>query len=245
VDVSPLRGAVGFLTRLPVESDERDWTTMTANVWTFPVVAYIIGLLAASAFLFDIPAPTAAVGYVALVFIVTGINHADGLADLGDAAVVHGSAERRRSVMKDTTVGVGGIVALVVVLAGLVAGAALLAELPLLEAVGVAVAAEVSAKLGMVTLAVRGQPSHDGMGAQLLGAAQRDEWLGLGLSLPVVLVALPGTAAAVAVGPLVALALRRWARTNLGGVGGDVFGATNELVRVVAIHAGVVAWTLF
>ena len=31
----------------------------------------------------------------------------------------------------------------------------------------------------------------------------------------------------------------------LGGVNGDVFGAVNELARIVALHAGVVAWTRF
>lgn len=244
MDVSPLRGAVGFLTRFPVESDEYDWHAMTANVWTFPVIAYAIGIVAALPFFFDVPAPTAAIAYVALVVLVTGINHADGLADLGDAAVVHGPPERRRSVMKDTTVGVGGLVALGLGLAGLVAGGFLLASLPWLVGIGLAVAAEVGAKLGMVTLAVRGRPSHDGMGAQLLGAAQRDEWLGLASALPVVLVAVPATAAAVVMGPVVALAVRRWATETLGGVGGDAFGATNELARVVAVHVGVVVWTL-
>jgi adenosylcobinamide-GDP ribazoletransferase len=96
----------------------------------------------------------------------------------------------------------------------------------------------------MVTLAVRGRPSHDGMGAQLLGARSRDEWLGVGIALPVVVLSLPATAAAVAAGPVVALAGRRWAHEHLGGVGGDVFGATNELARVVAVHVGVVVWTL-
>ena len=39
--------------------------------------------------------------------------------------------------------------------------------------------------------------------------------------------------------------LRRWARRRLGGVSGDALGATNELARVAALHAGVIAWTRF
>jgi adenosylcobinamide-GDP ribazoletransferase len=242
--VSPLRGAVSFLTRLPVASDEGDWHALTANVWAFPVVAYLIGLVLAAVFVFEIPAATAAVAYAVAVVLVTGINHVDGLADLGDAAVVHGRPERRRSVMKDTTVGVGGIVAVGVGLAGLIAGGFLLASLPLATGVALVVAAEVGAKVGMVTLAVRGQPSHDGLGARLLGAPARDEWVAIAIALPVVLVAPPVTAAAVVMGPVVALGLRRWAQTTLGGVGGDVFGATNELARIAAIHVGVTVWTL-
>jgi adenosylcobinamide-GDP ribazoletransferase len=34
-----------------------------------------------------------------------------------------------------------------------------------------------------------------------------------------------------------------WARRRLGGVSGDVMGAANELARLVALHAGVIAWT--
>ncbi len=235
MDLSPLRGAVGFLTRLPVESTDRDWRVLTGNIWAFPLVGYLVGLVAAVVLLVELPAPTAALAYVTIVFALTGINHADGLADLGDAAVVHGHASRRRSVMKDTTVGVGGIVALGLGLFGLAGGGFLLATLPARVGIALAIAAEVGAKLGMVTLAVRGRPSHDGMGAQLLGAPARNEWLGLGIALPAVLLAMPASAAAVVMGPVVALVLRRWAREHLGGVSGDVFGA---------IHVGVVVWTL-
>jgi adenosylcobinamide-GDP ribazoletransferase len=246
VVLSALRGALAFLTRLPVRSTEADWTALRAAVWTMPLAAYPIGLLAAVPLVAGLPAPTAAVAYVAVLFGVTGINHADGLADLGDAAVVHGDAERRRSVMRDTTVGVGAVVALGLGLLGLAAGGFLLAALPAVAALSLAVAAEVGAKLGMVTLAVRGRPSHDGLGAQLLGATDRDGWLAAGVALPAAVPAFPSPAAAVAVasGPAVALVTQRWAATHLGGVSGDVFGATNELARVVAIHAGVVVWTL-
>jgi adenosylcobinamide-GDP ribazoletransferase len=55
----------------------------------------------------------------------------------------------------------------------------------------------------------------------------------------------PAAAAAVAAGFLVALAVGWAATKRLGGVGGDVLGAANELGRVFALHAGVVAWTLW
>jgi adenosylcobinamide-GDP ribazoletransferase len=41
-----------------------------------------------------------------------------------------------------------------------------------------------------------------------------------------------------------ALAVERWANAHLGGVSGDVLGATNELARLAALHLGVIAWTL-
>jgi adenosylcobinamide-GDP ribazoletransferase len=54
----------------------------------------------------------------------------------------------------------------------------------------------------------------------------------------------PSLAALVAA-VAVALLVGRWARTTLGGVSGDVLGAANELGRVAALHARVIAWTRF
>ncbi len=42
---------------------------------------------------------------------------------------------------------------------------------------------------------------------------------------------------------LAALFVFHWARVNLNGVSGDVLGATNEIARVAALHAGVITWT--
>jgi adenosylcobinamide-GDP ribazoletransferase len=188
---------------------------------------------------------------VALVYLVaivalTGINHFDGVADLGDAIVVHGDAERRRAVMGDTTLGVGGTLALGLVLAGLALAGLGLAELSVGTAVGLVVAAEVGAKLAMATLVALGSPAHEGFGAAVAGETEpRGLAVPLALALPVAIVTWPSTAAVVAlVGSLAAAtALLWWSRRRLGGVTGDVIGAANELARVVALHAGLVAAT--
>ena len=112
-----LRGGVGFLTRLPVSTDETDWLVFAATPVTFPLVGYLVGALAALALL--LPGVVAAFGYLVAVYTLTGVNHADGLADLGDAAVVHGDAERRRAVLSDSEVGVGAVLALALGLIGL------------------------------------------------------------------------------------------------------------------------------
>ena len=244
--LSALRGAVGFLTRIPVGHDQRAFEGFCARVGIVPLVGYLVGGLASAAFLVPAPAPTVALLYVLALLAVTGINHADGLADLGDAAVVHGDAERRREVMRDTTVGVGAVVAVAVGLGGLALGALGLTALPVGVAVAVAVASDVGAKLGLVTLAVTGRASHEGLGSRLLGAGPGQLGLGVALAGPAAVLTWPNPAAAGALlaGPVVALALRGWAHGTLDGVGGDVFGATNELARVAGLHVGVVVWTL-
>ncbi|WP_135301929.1 adenosylcobinamide-GDP ribazoletransferase [Haloarcula amylovorans] len=246
--LSAVRGALGFLSRLPVGHSEAAWDAFTATPAAFPLAGYVVGALVAVPFLAVglVPAAVVAAAYLAGIVLVTGVNHADGLADLGDAAVVHGGPAERREVMRDTTVGVGAVLALGTTLVGLALGALAVAGLPVLVAVAIVVAAEVGAKLSMATLACVATPSHAGFGETVLsGNRPRDFLASVAAALPAAALVVPVTTVAVVAGPVVALVLRRWADRRLGGVGGDVFGAANELSRVAALHAAVVAWTLF
>jgi len=247
VVLTALRGALGFLSRLPVGHSEAAWTRFTETPASFPLAGYVVGALVALPFpaVGRLPAPVVAAAYLAAIVLVTGVNHADGLADLGDAAAVHGDPAERRAVMQDTTVGVGAVLALGTALLGLALGALSVTTLPVAVAVAVVVAGEVGAKLAMATLACLGSPSHDGFGATVLaGNGRSDLVAALLVAMPVALLALPATAAAVAAGVAVALSIRLWATRTLGGVGGDVLGATNELARAAALHAAVTAWYL-
>jgi adenosylcobinamide-GDP ribazoletransferase len=248
VVVSALRGALGFLTRLRVGHSEAAWAAFRGSPWAFPVAGYVVGALLAVPFALDaLPPGTLALAYLAAVFAVTGINHLDGVADVGDALVVHGDSDERTRVLKDTTVGVGAVAAVAVAVAGLVLGALGVAGLPTRAAIAVVVASEVGAKLGMAAVACFGTAAHEGLGSQFTERASRSELL------PAVLVALPAVALSwptpAAAGALVGAAVAGlgalWRlRALLGGVNGDVFGAVNEVGRVVGLHAGVVAWTL-
>ena len=255
--LTAFKGALGFLTRIPTGRSEAAWTAFSETPAAFPLAGWVAGALTSIPFLASalgpVPAPTAAFGYVLALYAVTGINHADGVADLGDAAVVHGDPADRRDVLKDTEVGVGAVLALGLVLVGLGLAALALAGLSAVAfptavigapaAISVVVAAEVGAKFGMAALACLGRPAFEGLGsaftdndpAALVGPAL--------VAAPVVLFGTPAIAA-LAGGIAASFTLLRWSRTNLGGVNGDVFGAANELGRLAGLHLGVVAWTL-
>lgn len=244
-----IRGALGFLSRLPVGRSERAWEAFRTAPWTLAVAGYLLGALVAVPVavgsLAPVPAVTVGLAYVLAVVALTGINHFDGVADLGDAAVVHGDAERRREVMGDTVLGVGGTLALAVVVGGLALAGVGLAALPVVAAVGLVVAAEVAGKVAMATLVALGSAAHDGFGAAVADETPpRGLAAPLALAAPAVALTLPSLAAAAALssGVGVALALLWWARGRLDGVTGDVVGGANELARVVALHAGLVAW---
>jgi adenosylcobinamide-GDP ribazoletransferase len=246
VVLTALRGAMGFLTRLPVGRSDRHWAAFGDAPAVMVGAAYPIGLLAVLALLW-LPGPVAALSYPLALVTVTGITHADGLADLGDAAVIHGSAADRRAVMADAHTGVGGSLALGLDVVGLALAGLALAETPPAVAVGVVVAAEVGAKLAMVTVTVVGDAAHGGMGAHVVGASGGQFVAGLVLAAPAAVVAWPSLVPVVALSGAVVggLAVYVWARGRIGGVSGDVFGAVNEVGRLLALHLGVVAWTLW
>jgi adenosylcobinamide-GDP ribazoletransferase len=253
--VSPLRGALGFLTRIPVGGDAADWREFTAAPWTFPAVGVGIGVVFAAVLLtlrglsFDIAAGAVFLG--ALVGLL-GITHLDGVADMGDAAVVHGDAEKRVRVLKDSDVGVGAVVALVLAMVGTASGAVAVLDLPRLAVVAVVVAAEVGAKTAMAGIACLGEARHDGL------ASQFTDWNGRGELWAVALVGL------VVVGPFVALSptvganfigaflisllagtlVARWANTLLAGINGDVFGAVDVAARLAGLYGGVLTYRL-
>ncbi|WP_424014258.1 adenosylcobinamide-GDP ribazoletransferase [Halorubrum xinjiangense] len=273
--VAALRGALGFLSRIPVGGSETDWEAFRRTPAAMPAVGYPIGALvalpvaAATLLPVRVPSLTVGIAFAAWLYLVTGITHLDGVADLGDAAVVHGDADRRREVMKDSALGVGGTVALALVVVGLVTAGTVIADLARLsvvDAVLLVVAAEVGAKAATATLVCVGDAPHEGLGSALTEASGPRALAGVALvTAPVLLLGwpavrpdavasvavLPGSVGSVApiavvltaAGVAAALAFA-WARSRLGGVSGDVLGATNELARVAGLHAGVIAWTL-
>jgi adenosylcobinamide-GDP ribazoletransferase len=101
---------------------------------------------------------------------------------------------------------------------------------------------EVLARTPYVLLAWKGRASHGGLGAAFLeGFSPRHAALGFLTAAPALLAALWLGWVAVLVTLLavllVSVILLRTANRILGGVGGDVFGASQELSRAVGLWA--------
>ncbi|AUX09821.1 adenosylcobinamide-GDP ribazoletransferase [Halalkaliarchaeum desulfuricum] len=249
-----VRGAVGFLSRVPIGRGARDWEAFERTPAAFPLSGYLIGASIGLpvALVVALGFPTVSVAVVGLfaVYAITGINNLDGLIDLGDAAVVHGDPDDRADVLKDTTVGVGAVSVAVVALVALAFGFYGLGRVGPVAVFGVVMAAEVGAKLSMAGIACVGTARHEGLGSAFTeNAESADLAVPAVVSLPVVAVGAPVGAILPVTGALVGAVLGGWllasrANSLLGGVNGDVFGATNEVARLVGLHVGVIAWTL-
>ena len=216
----------------------------------FPIVGMIIGLAAGSAgagLLWAGADPLiGAFAAVAATAVLTGLHHADGLADTADGLMASGSRRRRLEAMRDRSTGAAGAAALALSYVGTVAGLSLAGgAYELLIAV---VLSEAAAKFAMVLMARVGSPAAQGSGA-VFAAACRGPGGRWRLPAAAGAAALPAAAlggyaggAMLAAAAAAAIVLACVASRRLGGITGDVLGACNELARLASVLVLVSVW---
>ena len=243
-------GLLTFSTILPLNI----YTTideMAKMTWFWPIINGIVGLLAAIiAFIlarfihFD--ALLIATIVYGFLLIINGFNHFDGLMDFGDGIMVHGSPEKKLSIMKDPMTGVGGIST------GFIVGTITIAAYTSLISYAYAInlnfllliiVAEISAKIGLTTCCISSESSDEGIGKYFINYMNLKNYvLGLiicfiisvALSLgPGIHIGLLGIIGGAFGGALSALMAKR----HLKIANGDVLGASNELGRLFSLMA--------
>jgi adenosylcobinamide-GDP ribazoletransferase len=245
-----VRAAAGFLTRLPVGA-----VGDQVGAGAFGLVGAGIGLVAAVplAVLGGAVPLIAAVLAIALVVIVTGGVHLDGLGDTADALAAPSPdvAERART---DPRLGSGGVAAIALDLALAVASLATLAARdPGLAAAALVVAATVSRSAAPVaalvwTRAAGGGTPH-GAGAWFVGRVGPASIAAVLVTTLVVVAAATlvaglaiaiGTAWAVAAGAALAV----WIVARRGQLDGDGYGAIIELTFLAVLTGIAIAGSL-
>jgi len=227
-----LRALLQFTTILPL-GETADFSWFARRSWLYPLAGYVTGGIA-GLLVFWIGSPLLASGVaIAVLLLVTGANHFDGLLDLGDGLMAHGDREKRIRALTDRQTGAGGIAMATGIT--LIAFAALAGSPVIWAAV---IAAEVCAKFSMALLTAYGAPFREGMHSFLHREAR--PWFPAAaaiLCLPLLLLPLsPGSLArAAAVMVIVPLILLSLARRAFGGVNGDVVGASNEITRALVL----------
>ena len=238
-----LRVALQFLTRLPVAGPP-DWRDddLARAVPLFPVVGALIGLAIGVSYLggLALGLPPLAAATLGLVFVgplLTGGLHEDGLADTADGLLGGRDRAARLRILRDSSIGAYGALALVgalflrVSLVAELSGAAVLAALALAHGLG---------RLATVVLMARlpyARDSAEGPGGPMIAHLRPiDRGLALvtGVVVTVLSAVVVGWSAGVAVvGAMAILAGLAWrARRDVGGVTGDILGAACMLVEL-------------
>jgi adenosylcobinamide-GDP ribazoletransferase len=260
--IKVFRDLLSFLTIIPVGGKEDFIFTTAQNMWLFPVIGGLIGLLGGSYFILSsgivgfllnlinsyIALPTSVLGAlipaamtIAFLLVMTGLQHFDGLIDLGNAVGLRNLHDRKMKAHAWTVTGAGAVLALAVESAAFVG----LFFVNPLFAFSAIILAEVSAKLSMVTLVWVGKPSHKGLGSIFLAKAKSK--LNIAAYALSALIVYPiffftgypilglAAVALVFVSILVAFVMNKVSNIVFGGVSGDMIGATNEIARAVTL----------
>jgi len=252
--IKTFRDLLAFLTIIPLGKTDDFVVTSAEAIFLFPVIGGFIGLLGAAYFLgcgflmsyilafidsiVQIPVEflvklAPAVMTLAFLLVLTGLQHFDGLVDLGNAIGLGNLKERRAAAHAWTVSYKGALLALFV---------EFLAVLGLFFvnagfAFGAVIAAEVAAKLGMVTIAWLGKPTHTGLGSIFIETAKRKRNVVAYVLAVLIVYPLLGLTGVwvVLIGVLLGAFMERVGKRVFGGVSGDMIGATNEIVRAVAL----------
>ena len=265
--IKVFRDLLSFLTIIPVGGKEDFIFTTASNMYLFPIIGGLIGLLAGLYFVASsaivsfllslvnvyIALPTALLGAlipatmtVAFLLVMTGLQHFDGLIDLGNAIGIRNLHDRKMKAHEWTVTYGGAVLALAIEglafygLFWIIRGT----FNPLFAFLAV-FTAEVSAKLAMVTIVWVGKPSHKGLGSIFLAKAKKK--LNIAAYALTALIIYPvfyftgypifGLAAIglAFVSVPVAFLMKKVSNSVFGGVSGDMIGATNEVTRAVIL----------
>jgi adenosylcobinamide-GDP ribazoletransferase len=263
--IKTFRDLLAFLTVIPVGGKEDFVFTSAENMYLFPIIGAFIGLIASTYFIgshfilqillngingfITLPVDflvrfASAAMTVAFLLVITGLQHFDGLIDLGNA-LGYRDEHDRKMVAHAWTVNYSGAIFAIAIEFIAFLGLFLIAPLFINHLIIFAalISAEVAAKLAMVTLVWVGKPTHKGLGSIFLKKAKKklniiayiisaiivfvlftlavNPFYGL-LSIGVVFVNIP-----------LAYIMKKAAEKVFGGVSGDIIGATNEVSRAI------------
>jgi adenosylcobinamide-GDP ribazoletransferase len=199
------------------------------------VAGYVIGALVALPVFFIADHTISAAVAIALIMLISGAHHFDGLLDFGDGLMAHGDREKRIRALTDRYIGAGGVAAGIVITLLLFAGLQTSTSLVFAIIIG-----EVCAKFSMTALTAYGTPLRQGIHSYLHQFSQPHFPLIAALLcapilfIPIAPFKLIGAIMVAVLCPTIMLFV---SNRLFGGVNGDVVGATNEITRACAILA--------
>ena len=236
--LNSFRLALSFLTILPVYKKMASTEELARSVSYYPLIGLLLGLLSAGInFMLHRLGLTMAADVLAIVtmIVLTGGLHLDGLMDTADGLLSGKNRERKLEIMKDSRVGAMGVLAVSIVL---LLKMAFLYELTFDLKLTTLVLAPVAGRWAMVYAITRFPYARAGGGlGNVLKQAGPMQIIVASLTLVVTCISLFGLQGFVIIGAILVAAMMITGTINkcLGGMTGDTYGATGELIEIWSI----------
>jgi adenosylcobinamide-GDP ribazoletransferase len=234
-----LLAALQFLTILPVKRNFTSEQIGRSTVW-FPVVGFIIGaILFGLHYILELILPAALVNalLIAVLVILSGGLHLDGLSDTIDGLAGHRTPERRLEIMRDSHIGAIGAAGLFLFL---------IIEYVSLNSIPdkylpftLLLAPAVSRWTMVYAIFVFPYARPEGLGKAFKQAVGRSEFLiATFLTLLLAVILFPTAGPVIAAGTWIIISLAAlYIKRQIGGLTGDTYGAINEIALITVLLA--------
>ena len=238
-----VRLCLGFLTRIPVFSVEYSGHSSLASAsWAFPIVGVIIGLAVAVVLwlteMFGLGAQLSALLTIAVMTILTGALHESGLAKTADGFGTTGTAGTRLGAMRDPSISIFGMIALIVVFSGRWLALGDLIAILFSQGIWALIAAGAISR-GILPFVMHAAPVAvvDGVSITADRPEARPAWIALAIAGVIGLFAFGfgGTIVVLLVTGIVAYAIAQMAQRLIGGQNADVLGAIQQVAEVTVL----------
>lgn len=232
--------ATTLLTRIPLPHPADAMPSELARAQrAFPLVGAIIGLIMGlidrSVLAMGVPSLAAAAVTLGAGAALTGALHEDGLADVGDGFGGGRDRAAKLAIMRDSRIGTYGVLALLV---GFSARLSALASLPVSLVIPALIVAHTLGRAVIPVLAANMPFARDdGLGKSAGHPELSSVIIALLLAIVIALLCLPPKDSLLAMlfTAIAASAMAALAWRQIGGVTGDVFGATEQVVEAAVL----------
>jgi adenosylcobinamide-GDP ribazoletransferase len=232
--------ATTLLTRIPLPHPADAMPSELARAQrAFPLVGAIIGLIIGlidrSLLAMGVPSLAAAALTLGAGAALTGALHEDGLADVGDGFGGGKDRAAKLAIMRDSRIGTYGVLALLV---GFSARLSALASLPVSLVVPALIVAHTLGRAVIPALAANMPFARDdGLGKSAGRPEPSSVIIALLLAIVIALLCLPPKEVLLAMlfTAIAASAMAALTWRQIGGVTGDVFGATEQVVEAAVL----------
>jgi adenosylcobinamide-GDP ribazoletransferase len=237
-----LAAAVQFMTRIPMPAFRFEPDMVLGGAKFFPLIGAVValgGIGIERGLRSHLPATVVAMAVLGYLVIITGGFHEDGLADTADALGGGWAKPRILEIMHDSRIGSFGTLAICL---SLLARWALLSTLPVARFPFYLLSAHVLCRWTTLPMgAFVGSARSDGLGAKLAHKIPLSSAIiGTLLAFLIVGWALRMQALVpIAVVSLITLLSSLYYRSQIGGITGDCFGATNQFAEIAVYVCGV------